>query len=332
MHHRRLAAIACGLLVVVATTSCGTDSPTGPATDHGPGDGSVNNGDGTTTNTVAGVDFHTVHRDYSNVPKVTDPRTVGAALENTWSYDAPLARFRVAGDLLIGWEKKSAFDHRLVVHDLSQNNRQLSTHLPDTYLSGFDYNGAIMTVDGAEDVNFYKVQNGVVGDHFFQIKGFKGSKFLSETFLDEDRGYVFDSDKVWVFPLSNTRSVQAAFSVPSFSQLSFTADEKYLYVGVGDYADSSVRIYDKRDYSVVHQIDLPGQGTHGIAVDGNYVYVSDGRGGVVNVYNKHTYAASGSLAAGAPGAIEKVGDILYVADRTASTLKAYRVVFGPTSP
>jgi hypothetical protein len=326
MRHSKFFALACALLLALGTASCGSDSPSGPRTEHHPGDGSINNGDGSTTNTVGGVDFHTTHRDFSSVPKVTDPRTVSATLQNTYTFAAPISGFRFQGDLLIGWEQASAFDHKLVVQDLVQGN-EVSTKVPDTYFSGFDYNGAIMTVEGAEDVNFYRVENGVIGNHFFQIKGFKGSKFLSTAFLDEDRGFVFDSDKVWVFPLANTGNVQAAFSVPSFSSLSFTADENYIYVGVGDFQDSSIRIYDKADYNLIHQIDLPGQRTRGITVDGNYVYVSDDRSGSVNVYNKHTYAASGSFTVNTPGAMELVGDLLYVADKDAKAVQVFRVTF-----
>lgn len=320
---------ALGLLLTLGlvTAACGSDSPSGPATDHRPGDGSVNNGDGSTTNTVGGVDFHTTHRDFSNVPKVTDSRTITATLQNTYTYAAPLSGFRFQGDRLVGWEQASAFDHKLVVHDLAQNNAQVSTHLPDTYIAGFDYNGAIMTVEGAENVNFYRVEDGVIGDHFFQIKGFKGSKFLSAAFLDEDRGYIYDADKVWVFPLANTGNVQAAFSVPSFVNLSFTADENYIYVGVGDFQDSAIRIYEKNDYTLVHQIEIPGQRTRGITVDGNYIYVSDDRSNGVYAFNKHTYAASGSFASNTPGALEIVGDILYVADKGAKAVQAYRVTF-----
>ena len=168
---------------------------------------------------------------------------------------------------------------------------------------------------------------GTIQDPFFKIEGFQGTKFLSEAFLDEDRAFLYAADKVYVFPLADTDNVRTAFPVPSFSNVRFTTDENYLYVGVGGYDDGSIRIYDKVDYAIVHEIALPGVRLVGVAVDANYVYASDSKTGTVRVFNKRTYNDTGTVSASDAYTIEVVDDQLYVVDRVQKTLRRYSVTF-----
>lgn len=298
----------------------------GPATEHKEGDVSKDNGNGTTTNTVAGIDFHTVHRDFSNEPVVTEPKTMSGTLSEDLIFPLPVERFRVADQSLYAFLQESAFDSQLAFMDLTTGS-VVSTHDTDFYLTGFDYNGAIMTVEGSENVNFYKIENNAISDHFFQIPSLNGSKFLSECFLDEDIAFVFDTDKILAFTLANTKQVNSILSVPSFSQIRFSADENHIYVLVSEFDKSSIWYLEKNKYGKEHVLELPGIRANGMDVDANYIYISDSKSDKVVAYNKHTYAASGEFSVTSPNAVIKNGDKLYISIDNEAKVKVYDISF-----
>ena len=173
------------------------------------------------------------------------------------------------------------------------------------------------------------VDNGVITDHFFHVAAFKGSKFLSECYMDQSVGYVYNSDEIVFFPLHNTKDFKTMnVTIPDFSQLRFSSDENYLYLSIGGYTDSEVKIMDKKNnYAEVASLDLKGKSLAGITVDANYIYVSDVTSSSIFVYNKHNQADAGSFSLTSPNALDIIGSTLYVSNKTDKKIETYEVTF-----
>lgn len=325
-----------GLFLYSCSSDDSSDSPNpddqsnndgDPATEHTDDDKSTDNGNGTSTVTINGVDFDTQHRDFSGEPVVTDPKTISAALDQTYSYSNDVYYFRIKDDTLIGVLQIDNFNYQMVVHTLP-NNTEISTHSTDFFISGFDYNGAIMTVEGSSDVNFYHVDKGVIGDHFFQIPAFMSTKTNGDCFMDENHGYVFNGQGLWVFELHDTDDLRKIADIPGFSKVRFSADESYIYVSVGTISgDSYLQILDKNDYTAADRIDFAGKYIEGMVVDANYIYMADSRGDRINVINKHTKADAGFINLTGVKNIDVVGDQLYAAVDGAAELRQYTISF-----
>jgi hypothetical protein len=116
-------------------------------------------------------------------------------------------------------------------------------------------------------------------------------------------------------------------SVPSFTIVNFAADEKYLYVAIGDLTSSEIRFVKKSDMKVEKTLPIPGRRISGFSVDANYLYVADKNAGKIDVFNKHTQNVSGSISVPSVGAIEVVGNALYLFRKDTKTLEKHTVSF-----
>jgi hypothetical protein len=298
-----------------------------PATEHHPNDGAKPNSDGSTTVTLGNIPFNTASRDFSSQPVVTDPKTITATLQDSYPFDANLSRYRVVGDKMIGVLRKDAFTTEMLVYSLTTKTK-VSGHAPDYYIAGFDFNGAIMTVEGSENLNFYAVnEGGVISDHFFQIKAFQGSKFLSSCYLDSDDAFVYNENEILMFPIHQSKNVTKLMDIPAFSDLYYAADETYFYVLVGDISKSELRYVKKADMKVEKTVALDGVRSQGLSVDGNYLYYSDKLSGKVHVINKRTQSNSGSISVADPSGIEVIGSVLYVFNKSGNKLEKYAITF-----
>ena len=320
--------LALGLTI----SSCSKDDTkpesNGPATEHHDNDKVTDNGNGNTGVTLGNVGFTTSQRDFSSDPVVTDPKTVSAQQVEEYPIGGDLHNFRINGTHIIAFESISAFTTKILLYNMD-TKKVTDEHTPDSYLVGMDFNGAIITVEGSEDVNFYNVNDDKVEDHFFHIKGLNGSKFLSECYLDHNKAYVYNSDEILSFDLDNATidTKPKVMDVGSFSQVRFTSDEKHLYVSEGSYSDSKIYFYNKATLTIDKTVPVSGIRISGISVDANYIYYSDEKGNKVHVINKHNNNDSGSIDVNSPKAIELIGDNLYVFDSSSQKVIKYEVSF-----
>ena len=299
-----------------------------PATGHHENDKVTDNGDSTFSVTLANNTFTTKSPNFSTENKVTDAKTVSAVKKSEYVFSHKMKYFKVDGDFIYGSLEESAFNSYIYTHSLV-DNKKVTTHAPDSRISGMDYNGVIMTVDGAEDINFYQSSKGLVNDHFFTIKSFRGSKFLSACYIDGANAYVYNSDEILSFKLEDTTKVtKLNLTIPDFSKITFSSDESYLYISIGDINNSTVIFSDKsNNYIQSDKIDIPNTNLSGITVDANYIYLSDSKNGKVLVYNKHTKNASGSFSVTSPSALHKVGNMLYVSNEGDKKVEKYEISF-----
>ena len=299
-----------------------------PATEHHDNDGIKDNGDGSSGVTLGNVGFTTTQRDFSGEPVVTDHKTVSAKQVGEYFVGGDLHNFRINGNHIIAFEKISAFTSKILVYNMD-TKKVTDEFTPDSYLVGMDFNGAIMTVEGSEFVNFYKVDGDKVQKHFFHIKGINDSKFLSECYLDHNRAYIYNTDEILYFDLDNAtvNPKPRAMKIGDFSQVRFTSDEKYLYVSEGDYNSSKIYLYNKAASKIEKTIkDVPVR-ISGITVDANYIYYADAKGNKIHVINKHNNDDSGIINITSPEAIDLIGDNLYVFDSSSQKIIKYKVSF-----
>lgn len=308
-----------------APASPGTN---GPATEHHSTDSVTSNGNGTSTATVGGVSFTTDQRDFSAQPVVMDQKTVAATKEAEFAIGGDLEQFRVLGDTVYGLIKQSAFENHAIMYSLTSAS-VLSSRAPDFYATGFDFNGVLVMVDGAENIDFFKVDGNQIGAHFFQAKNFQGSKFLSSCYVDHDMLYVYDSDKIWRAPVHDTTSATKLIDVPSFSQVSFSSDERYLYVAVSEYSGATVLKIDETNFTLVETFDLGAGHVTGITVDANYLFVADETAGAIRVLNKHTKSDAGSISLSGVDRVYFEDGYLYAFNDTTQKLEKYSLVFQP---
>ncbi len=299
------------------------------ATNNHIDDGSVDNGDGTTTNTLGGVSFVTIHNDYSDQPSLMSNQRVTARLNETYTFPNEVVNFKVVDQHLYVNEAVSSFENYFATYLLSDQSQISKISANDSYISGFDFNGVGVVVDGGEDLDFYTVEDGEIKERFFSYENFVGSRFVSSLFVDENKCYVYEADKIWAFTFGDIDNVQVVTTVPEFNTIAFDTDENNLYISAGDHGSSSIKIIDKDHHSLIHNIDLQGQYITGLAVDANYIYVSNATftSQRVYVYDKYTYEELGSFSVNAPRSLQKVGNQLYVANFNLKTIERYSIAF-----
>ena len=331
-------------IILVATTivSCTkeNDNPQTdtPATEHHPNDKVKDNGNGTTGVTLGNVGFTTKQRDFSNETVVTDPKTVSANKEDEYPLSTGINQFKIDEDYIVASESK-----KILLYDMN-NKVAVDEHTTDFEISGFDYNGAIITSEAGSSVNFYKVNinNGKIEKHFFHIEKFDGSMFNNSCYLDHDKVYIFDQGgDIKSFPLSNVKDIKKETTVPSFTVINFSSDEKNIYMSIQGLSKPDPTDPNKPylNYSELKILDK-GKGTTrdeltsaldimytGITVDANYIYLSVKDSNKILVYNKHNLNPSGSITVSGPTSIEKIGTDLYVYSTTSNSVIKFEVSF-----
>jgi len=281
--------------------------------------------------TVASNTFTTLERNFSSETVVTDAMKVSSVAGKTHDIGKTLKYIGIQGDYLVGWEYNGSYDSKILSYSLV-SNKILEEDNPDFNVSGLSFNGIIMSVDGAENVNFYHMDKGVMGHHFFQIKDFTGtaSKFLSTAYLDHNYAYVFNTDEVIRVHLTDTTKPEKVIAIPNFDKVTFTSDEKSLYIGDYDgIKDAGVLILDKKDNTLTNTLNLPGVSVNSITVDANYIYISDNISKNVLVYNKHTLADSGSISVNAKTYIDYANGMLYIYRDATQVVEEHALTFAP---
>ena len=315
-----------------------TDDPnkTGPSQEHGTNDGIKDNGNGTYSVTLGNTTFTTTKQDFSNETVVTAPKTVGASKEGQYALSTTIQGFGIQGDFII-----AGHDSKLLVYDMSANKKtdDYSTSFPVT---GIDVNGAVMTTEGSEDVNFYSLKNGKIEKNFFKIKSVNGSKFLATCYLDYNKAYIYDESEIVYFALDKaTESTKPkVLDIPSFAKVTYSSDEKNIYFCLGqlskpDPSDpnaayinySAIRVYDRSSKQFTDKNSADDEQYTGIAVDANYIYISLADFNIVRVINKHNYSDAGSFAVDAPSYLKKIGDELFVYSANNKNIIKYKISF-----
>ncbi len=305
-----------------------TPEQTPPATEHHENDRIETNI--TSTLIIGNNTVVTRERNFSHESKVTDAMKVSSMVGETHSIMKKLKYIGIQDSYLVGWETSGAYDSSIVSYSLS-NKKIIEEDKPDFNISGLSFNGFIMSVDGAEDVNFYHMDKGVMGNHFFHIKDITGeqSKFLSTAYLDHNYAYVYNSDEIIRVPLSDTTKHEKVIAINDFNTIAFTSDEKFLYIANSDFTEARVVILNKKDNSIAKTLDLPNVRAISITVDANYIYVSDKLSGDVLVYNKHTLNDSGKIVIGADTYIDYANNKLYIYRDDTQVVEEHTVTFAP---
>jgi hypothetical protein len=230
----------------------------------------------------------------------------------------------VSGTDIVAAATTGAFDSDLLIYSMA-TDAVINRHRPDFNISGFDFNGVIVTVDGAEDLNFYKLDQGKIANHFFQVPKFRGSKFLSTVYLDHDTAYVYNSDELVEMSLNDSTVLSKLTDIPSFSQISMSSDETNLYLSIYDSTSTELKAINKSTKVTTDLVTIQDNVTS-IIVDANYIYAVTA-GDSIEVYNKHNQAASGTLSITGVELIDLVGDKLYAYRSDTQAVEVYTVSF-----
>ncbi|KZZ57123.1 hypothetical protein A3762_18670 [Oleiphilus sp. HI0125] len=208
----------------------------------------------------------------------------------------PVSRFGIDNQYMFAYAENSAFDTELISYSLKER-KVVSTKKPDNYFSGFNLNGAIMTSDGTEDLNFYHIANGQITDNFYHVASVNGSIFIGDVFMDHDQLYVKDQFGLLTMPISDTTNIQTLTTVNAV-EWRFTADNQYVYIAaVGEVGrlDTEIHRIDKSNSSIINFFTIPAVQAGGIAVDSNHLYVSSKDDNKVYVYKVNDDSALGSI-------------------------------------
>jgi hypothetical protein len=327
------------ILVGATIISCTKDDvnpeTNGPATEHHTNDKVKDKGNGTTGVTLGNVDFTTKQRDFSGEAVVTDPKTVSANKEDEYPLTLGIRRFKIDNDYIVASETK-----KILLYDM--NNKVIKDErATDFDVTGFDFNGAIMTTQAGTNVDFYKINEGKIEKHFFHIERFKGSIFIDNCYLDHDRGYVYNTPNLLSFPLDNVKDIRKEAELADFAKINYTSDEKNIYISMGQLSKpdpndpnapylnySEIKILEKSNSTSKNEITSALDIIYsGITVDANYIYLSVKDRNEILVYNKHTFKASGKISTNGPTSIEKVGEYLYAYSTTSQSVIKYKVSF-----
>ena len=323
--------------LVVSSCSKENNKPTidKPATEHHTNDKVTDNGNGTTGVTLGNVGFTTKQRDFTTELVVTDPKTISANKEDEYPLNSNIRRFKIDNDYIVASETK-----KILLYDM--NNKVVKDErTTDFDVSGFDFNGAIMTTQAGTNVDFYKINNGKIEKHFFHIERFYGSIFIDNCYLDHDRGYVFNTPDLLSFPLNNVKDIKKEATLADFAKVNYTSDEKNIYISMGALSKpdpndpnaaylnySEIKILDKSNSTSKNVLTSTLDVMYtGITVDANYIYLSVKESNKVLVYNKHNFNTSGSIAIDSPTSIEKVGEYLYAYSSSSNSVIKYKVSF-----
>ena len=318
------------------TNNTNDSNPSGPSSEHSSNDGIKDNGNGTYIVTLGNVSFTTTKRDFSNKTVVTAPKTVNASQEAEYVIGSKIEGFGIQGDYIV-----AGHDSKILVYNMSgyKKTDDYSINYP---ITGIDVNGAIMTTEGSEVVNFYKIKDGKISHHFFTIKSVNGSKFLSVCYLEYNKGYIYDENEVVSFELDKaTESTkQKLVDIPAFAKLTYDVDEKSIYLCMGQLSKpnpndpnaayinySAIRVYDRSSKQFTDKNSVDHEQYTGIAVDANYIYIAMEEANSIHVINKHNYSDAGSIAIDAPSYLKKIGDELFVFSSNSLKIIKYKISF-----
>jgi len=152
-------------IVALSMNSCKKDetdnnsnNTSGPNSEHSSNDGIKDNENGTYTVTLGGESFITKARDFSNQTIVTDPKSVSALKNGEYALSVGIEGFSVQNENII-----AGHDSKILVYNMT------SKSITDDYsvanqITGIDVNGAIITTEGSELVNFYNIKNGKISN------------------------------------------------------------------------------------------------------------------------------------------------------------------------
>jgi len=329
--------------MIIFTTSCKKDEveekgnvTTDPSHEHSSNDGIKDNGNGTSTITLGGENFTTVSRDFSNETVITSLKTVSANKVEEYDLGQDITGFGISDDDII-----AANDTKLIVYNMS--SKTVTDNYTVSYaISGIDVNGAIMTTEGSETVNFYSTKNHKIDKHFFEIKSINGSKFLSECYLDYNTAYLYDESEIVSFGLDNvtTSTKPKLLDIPSFAKVNYSSDENSLYYCLGQLSKpnpndpnaayinySAIRIYDRSSKQFVDKNSADDEQYTGIAVDANYIYFSLADMNIIRVINKHNFSDAGSFGVDGAKDLKKIGEYLYVYSSTNKSITKLNITF-----
>ncbi len=328
---------------VLSISACKKDETTtdssnnsGASQEHSSNDGIKDNGDGTYSVTLGGETFTTTKQDFSNDAVITTPKTVNETKVGEYPLSTAIQGFGIQANYII-----AGHDSKLLVYDMTANKKtdDFSTSYP---ITGISVNGAVMTTEGSEEVNFYSLKSGKIAKHFFTIKSVNGSKFLSVCYLDYNKGYVYDEEEVDYFQLDKaTESTKPKLvDIPAFAKLTYSVDENNIYLCMGqlskpDPSDpnaayinySAIRIYNRNSKSFTDKISADDEQYTGIAVDANYIYIALSDLNLIRVINKHNFSDAGSFTVNTPSFLKKIGDELYVYNSNNQSIIKYKISF-----
>jgi len=326
-------------LLFITSACTKTDSDpveSGPNQEHSSNDGIKDNGNGTYTVTLGGVTFTTTARDFSNDAVVTAPKTVAATKEAEYAIGHGIIGFGITENHIV-----AGYNKNILVYDMT-SKKVTDDHKASFDLSGIDVNGAIMTTEGSEDVNFYNLKNGKIEKNFFRIKSVNGSKFLSVCYLDYNKAYLYDESEVVDFALNKaTESTKPkVLDIPSFAKVNYSSDEKYIYFCLGALSKinpsdpnaayinySAVRIYDRSAKTFIDKNSADDEQYTGIVVDANYIYIAMEDANSIRVLNKHNFNSAGSFSVNKPGFLKKIGDDLFIYSSDNQSIIKYKITF-----
>ncbi len=300
-----------------------------PATEHHINDKAIANADGTYTITLGNITFTTIVADFSAIPVDTELKMVTDSLVEVYRFSAYMDKFKVLSDsLLAGNFAVNASVSNLAVYQMSNNN-MVASYTPATPVAGFDLNGVLMSVEGGSDINFYQIEDNDIVKHFFTINNFRGSSFLSDCFIDGKTAFVYNANEILTFTLDTVDSVNTLnLNIPDFSQVRFAVDERYVYVSIGGLNDGKVMLLDRYyNYQPVRELVFPGRQLKGLAVDANYLYVSDTRSDSVIVLNKTSHINSGGIYIPTVQNIAVLEGYLYATRQDNNTIEKRKLTF-----
>ena len=295
-HHTSL--LMLGLLCFILSLSgCGGSSSDSDkkTSEHHDNDHSTPNSDGTTSVSLGNTQFHTTQYKFTDDGHA-DATGLSVSPVHSYSIGKKIKRFGIDGDSIHAFVSESAFDTLLISYNLLTQT-QTSSAKADHRVSGFSFNGVVLTSDGAEDLNFYTVKNEEITDNFFHIKSFNGSKFISDVFLDHNRVYVNDYGGIYSFSIHESGDIKKVMKASETTN-HFTADSDHVYIASSDsWHSSTIYRIKKSDQSHELWFSEPSIAASAIAVDSNHIYVAgyDHKSGshaaaIIKVYKKSDHS------------------------------------------
>ena len=193
--------------------------------------------------------------------------------DQTYSIGQNIKRFGIDGNSIHAFVEERAFKTLLISYSLLTQN-QTSSVKADHHVSGFSFNGVVLSSDGAEDLNFYSVEDEKIANNIFHISSFNGSKFISDVLLDHNRVYVNDYGDIFSFSIHDSGDTKKIMKTSSTSDR-FSADSEHVYISSSDLAHST-DIYRIKKSDQSHELWFSETtiAASAIAVDSNHIYVA----------------------------------------------------------
>lgn len=316
-------------LMLSACSSSSSSTADRQSTGHHGNDQAASNGNGTTAVTLGDYAFTTSQFNFVDDGNAA---ATNVQLQNTVEYDVglPITRFGVDNQHIFALVENSAFDTELVSYSL-KDQAVVSTKQADSYFSGFHLNGAIMTSDGTEDLNFYHIANGKITDNFFHVASVNGSIFIGDVFLDHDRLYVKDQFDLLTMPINDTTNIQTLSTISAI-QWRMTANSEYVFiaaVGQVGILDTEIHRITKSNLNIANWFTMPAIQASGIAVDSNHLYISSKDDNKVYVHKLSDGTLLTSINITSPESINVLGGKLYVMNKDDQKLTVGDLDFQP---